>query len=89
MYECVTPECDRDVCVYVSVCICSRHLLIFLLFPGHTHTQLLSVSMLLKMLKIALQSMLDLLLHQSHTSRDWCRLLLTCTFSQYSICVTN
>lgn len=70
MYECVTRECDRDVCVYVCVCVCSRHLLILLLFPGHTHTQLLSVSMHLKILNIALQSMLDLLLHQSHTSRD-------------------
>lgn len=39
-----------------------------LLFPGHTHTQLLSVSMHLTALKIAAQSMLDLFLHQSHTS---------------------
>lgn len=68
MYECVTFECDRDVCVYAFVCICSRCLLIFLLFPRHTHTQLLSLSVHLKILKIAVQSMLDLLLHQSHTS---------------------
>lgn len=68
MYECVTPECHS-----VCVCVCSRCLLIFLfslLIPGHTHTQLLSVSMRLTALKIAVQSMLDLFLHQSHTSSD-------------------
>lgn len=70
MCECVTPECDTDVRVYVDVCVCSCCLLLFslLLFPGHTHTQLLSVSMHLTALKIATQSMLDLFLHQSHTS---------------------
>lgn len=86
MCECVTPVCDRDVRVYVSACVCSRSLLIFLLFPGHTHTQLLSVSMHLTILKIAVQSMLDLFLHQSHTSSHASFSLYV---SHYSICVTN
>lgn len=51
MCECVTPECDTDACVYASaavVCLFFFFLLLFppLIFPGHTHTQLLSVSML-------------------------------------------
>ncbi len=86
MYECVTPECDRDACVYGFVFVCSCCLLIFLPFPGHTHTQLLSVSMLLTILKIAVQSMLDLLLHQSHTSSH---VIFSLCVSHYSICVTD
>lgn len=58
--------CLWGLCTFVATVL----LFFFSLpFPGHTHTQLLSVSMRLTILKIAVQSMLDLLLHQSHTSR--------------------
>lgn len=55
------------------MCLCA---IFAVLFPGHTHTQLLSVSLLLTTLEIAVQSMLDLFLHQSHTSPRAARFIL-------------
>ena len=50
-------------------------------FPGHTHTQL---PWRLTTLKIAVQSMLDLPLHQSHT----CTVVIHLSAARYSYRVT-
>lgn len=67
--EVCVREYVKPIHVYTCAFVAAVCLFSFsLLFSGHTHTQLLSVSMHLTGLKIVIQSMLDLFPHQTHTS---------------------